>query len=137
VFLRGGRGRGRRGGGVLQFDGADEVTLQQLLEVGEPAGEALAVHRQLRPVAVAAAGAVPLVDQFRRHRRGRAQLGEQRDVAFEGPAPLAPAADCEVGGDQLQQDGGAQRVAGRRQELAEVHLLGAAPRALEAVGQIL
>ena len=140
VVRRRGAGRLGRcggGGGVLRHDGGDRVLLQQLLEAVELAGEAFAVHGHFRLVAVAAADAVLLVDQLRRQRPGRAQLGVQRDVEFERPALLAPPTDLEVGGDQLQQDGGAQRVAGRRQELREVDVLGTVPRAFEAVGQIL
>src|ERR1700678_2637287 len=97
--------------------------------------KALLIQGEFRPIPVAAANAIFLVDQFRWQGRNRAKFGIEREIKFQRPALLAPPANFEIGGDEFVQDREAQRIAAWREELAEVDILGLVPRLFKPVGQ--
>src|SRR5262249_45136986 len=109
--LGGGRDRlGRFGfgeypgeGGVRLLAGDVRVGAQFLQQLLELIGEALLVAVQRRAVAVPVAGAVLLVNQIDRQRRGGTQFGKLAQVIFERDAPLLPPAELQLDLDHLVQ----------------------------------
>src|SRR5262249_28001749 len=115
-------GPDRRGRRRLRLVRRRRLLLGQALDLGILLGKARLVLLERRPIAVYVTDAILLVDQRRRQDACRAQVvGKFFKIIFESDGLAVPPAAFEVGLDQLQQNNGAARRSGGRDEPLDVH----------------